>query len=201
MRVKSEARRQAILDVAAEVFREHGFEQSSMSEITARVGGSKATLYSYFASKEELFLEVMHQFACAHMQDVYGELDTAEDVRIAMQCFGERFLAFVGSERLVSVLRVVYSEAGRTDVGRQFYERGPKEGARKLAVYIEQCQALGKLQPCEPVVAAQHFLALLRAEIMDPLLMGACDAASLPPIREVVTRAVDVFLRAYAVSA
>ena len=60
MRVKSEARRQAILDVAAEVFREHGFEHASMSEMTARLGGSKSTLYSYFASKEELFLEVMH---------------------------------------------------------------------------------------------------------------------------------------------
>lgn len=45
MRVKSEARRQAILDVAAEVFREHGFEHASMSEMTARLGGSKSTLY------------------------------------------------------------------------------------------------------------------------------------------------------------
>ena len=39
MRVKSEARRQAILEVAAEVFREHGFEQASMAEISARLGG------------------------------------------------------------------------------------------------------------------------------------------------------------------
>ncbi len=201
MRIKSEARRQAILDVAAEVFREHGFELASMSEITARVGGSKATLYNYFASKEELFLEVMHQCAKAHMEGVFAELDPADDVRTALQAFGERFVAFISEAKLVSVLRVVYSEAGRTDVGRQFYERGPQEGARRLADYIEQCVVLGKLQCENAVVASQHFTALLRAEIMDPLLMGACNADALPPIEQVVARAVEVFLRAYGVEA
>ena len=54
MRVKTEAKRQHIVDVAAQAFRELGFEGASMAEICARVGGSKATLYNYFASKEEL---------------------------------------------------------------------------------------------------------------------------------------------------
>ncbi len=197
MRVKSEARRQAILDVAAEVFREHGFEQASMSEITARVGGSKATLYSYFPSKEALFLEVMHQFAEAHMQDVFAELDVAADIRMSLQYFGERFLDFISSARLVSVLRVVYAEAGRSDVGQQFYERGPNEGTRRLKNFFEQCIQKGKLQSCDPEVAAKQFQALLRAECMDPLLMGACALTALPPIKDMAFRAVDVFLKAY----
>src|SRR3546814_18218562 len=67
MRTKSEARKDAILGVALEVFREVGFEAASMSQISARVGGSKATLYNYFASKEELLLEAM--LFSAHKQD------------------------------------------------------------------------------------------------------------------------------------
>ncbi len=59
MRVKTEERRQAIIEKAREVFQEEGFDRASMSEIAARVGGSKATLYSYFKSKEELFVAVM----------------------------------------------------------------------------------------------------------------------------------------------
>lgn len=59
MRRTSEAKRDAILDVAAGLFREVGFERASMAEISARVGGSKATLYSYFDSKEALFFEVL----------------------------------------------------------------------------------------------------------------------------------------------
>ena len=61
MKTKTEAKRQAILKAAAEVFRKVGFERASMSEIRARIGGSKATLYNYFPSKEKLFFEVMYQ--------------------------------------------------------------------------------------------------------------------------------------------
>ncbi|WP_423213607.1 TetR family transcriptional regulator [Ralstonia solanacearum] len=39
MRRTSEAKRDAILDVAAGLFREVGFERASMAEISARVGG------------------------------------------------------------------------------------------------------------------------------------------------------------------
>ena len=42
---KSEARRQAILDAATDVFHESGFDRASMSDICNRVGYSKATVY------------------------------------------------------------------------------------------------------------------------------------------------------------
>jgi AcrR family transcriptional regulator len=48
MKTKTEGKRLAILKAAADVFREVGFERASMSEIRARIGGSKATLYNYF---------------------------------------------------------------------------------------------------------------------------------------------------------
>ena len=201
MRVKCEARRQAILDVAAEIFFEHGFEQTSMSEITARVGGSKATLYSYFASKEELFIEVIHRFAKKQLDGMFAELNPAHDMRDTLCNFGEQFIGFLAAPRFIAALRVVHSEAGRSNVGRQFYERGPAEGTRHLAEYFEKCIALEKMRNENVFVAAKHFTALLRAEILDLLLMDACEKEDLPPVKDVVARAVDVFLRAYAASA
>ena len=55
MKTKTESKRQAIIQAAAEVFREVGFDRASMSDIRERIGGSKATLYNYFPSKEKLF--------------------------------------------------------------------------------------------------------------------------------------------------
>src|SRR6202050_1736457 len=52
---RSDAKRRAILDVATEVFLAQGYAATSMSEIAAKLGGSKGTLYNYFRSKEELF--------------------------------------------------------------------------------------------------------------------------------------------------
>lgn len=47
MRVRTEAKRDAIVEAASEVFLESGFEGASMAQIATLVGGSKATLYGY----------------------------------------------------------------------------------------------------------------------------------------------------------
>ena len=57
MRTKSETRRAAILAAAGQAFHEQGFEGVSMAQIALNLGCSKATLYSYFESKEVLFYE------------------------------------------------------------------------------------------------------------------------------------------------
>ena len=59
MRRRTEAKRNAILKVARELFSQKGYQNTSMSEITAKVGGSKATIYGYFKSKKLLFQAVM----------------------------------------------------------------------------------------------------------------------------------------------
>jgi AcrR family transcriptional regulator len=47
-------RKEEILDVAAELFGEHGFEAVSLADIAAAVGLSKTTLYHYFERKEQI---------------------------------------------------------------------------------------------------------------------------------------------------
>lgn len=47
-------RKEEILDVAAGLFAEHGFDGVSLVEIADAVGLSKATLYHYFSHKEEI---------------------------------------------------------------------------------------------------------------------------------------------------
>ena len=59
MRVRTEEKRQEIVRIAAELFEQLGYERTSMSAIAASVGGSKATLYGYFASKEDLLRAVL----------------------------------------------------------------------------------------------------------------------------------------------
>lgn len=74
MRVRTEAKRDAILEAAAEVFLEAGFEGASMSQIAARAGGSKRTLYGYFPSKEELFVAMAHNVATSFLDPVVDAL-------------------------------------------------------------------------------------------------------------------------------
>jgi len=55
-----EERRQEILDAAAAIFAEQGFDGTSIADIARRCGGSKALLYHYYQSKEALLFDMLH---------------------------------------------------------------------------------------------------------------------------------------------
>lgn len=55
------ARRKQILQAAREVFMQKGFGSATMDEIAQRAELGKGTLYSYFKSKEELYVAVLNE--------------------------------------------------------------------------------------------------------------------------------------------
>jgi AcrR family transcriptional regulator len=55
---KGAATRAALLEAAQEVFRDQGYYNTSVSEITRRCGVSMGSYYQYFQNKEQLFLEL-----------------------------------------------------------------------------------------------------------------------------------------------
>lgn len=198
MRQKSEARRQAILNAAAAVFQETGFERASMSEICLRVGGSKATLYSYFASKEELFYEVMTLATEAEFQVTLQALDPAiEDMTQALEGFGRRLLTFLHSPQVLAVRRLVVAEAGRSDLGRKCYAMGPERSEAEMAEFLQQAMDKGKLRQANPRVAALHLKGLLEAEWLDRFLFQILEKSDPEEIATTVQQAVLVFMAAY----
>ena len=52
-------RKQSILEGALKVFKTHGIEKTTMDEIALESGFGKATIYYYFASKDEVFIAIM----------------------------------------------------------------------------------------------------------------------------------------------
>ncbi len=54
-------RKKSILDGALKVFKAHGIEKTTMDEIAIESGFGKATLYYYFASKDEVFIAIMEE--------------------------------------------------------------------------------------------------------------------------------------------
>lgn len=53
-----EIARNKIIQAAIKIFSKKGFHKSTMDEIAREVGVSKATLYTYFESKEEILKEI-----------------------------------------------------------------------------------------------------------------------------------------------
>jgi AcrR family transcriptional regulator len=74
MRKKTQARRDDILQAAGIAFRERGFAGTTMAAVSERMGGSKATLYRYFKSKEVLFIAAMLNAVHAQANEVFDSL-------------------------------------------------------------------------------------------------------------------------------
>ena len=198
MRTKSDEKRQAILDIAAEVFREAGFERASMSEICARVGGSKATLYNYFPSKEELFFEVMFLSTEAEFEATHKALDPAtEDIAVSLRHFGERFLALLYSPDVLAVRRLIIAESGRSHLGSLCYARGPQRSQAVVSEFLAGAMAQGRLRHDDPLVATVHLRGLLEAELLDRFLFQVSDSVSKKEIKAITDRAIRVFMAAY----
>ena len=69
VRLPAAARRRQLLDSALEVFATTGFHATSMNDVAEAAGVTKPVLYQHFASKRDLFLELLH--------DVGGQLQLA----------------------------------------------------------------------------------------------------------------------------
>lgn len=199
MRVKTEAKRQHILDVAAQTFRELGFEGASMAEICTRVGGSKATLYNYFASKEELLFEVMTQSCEAEFEAAHSAIDfVTDDIAEALQKFGEQFLGALYSPEMRANRHLAIASSGKTELGRLMYERGVRQSQALVAEVLSSAMEQGKLRSADPEIATQQLYALLESELIDRFLFQLLGEVTPEEIREVTARAILVFMAAYS---
>ena len=169
-------------------------------ELAFRVGGSKATLYGYFASKELLFVEVARNLGERHIRPAFEALAQSADgdVAGALQHLGEGFLSFSSRPDVVAIQRLVIAESGHTSIGRLFFEAGPTFGLDAVAQFMEGSMARGRIRRADPAVATAHLLGLLNAEIMPRCMLGLPANTSRAQIRKIVERAVVAFMAAYA---
>ena len=56
-----EQRRQRLLDAAASAFKEKGFGATSVNDIAAGMGSDRASVYYYYGSKHEIYLDLIRQ--------------------------------------------------------------------------------------------------------------------------------------------
>ncbi|QWF72304.1 TetR/AcrR family transcriptional regulator [Methylomonas paludis] len=199
MKIRTQARRETIVSEAAKLFTEIGYEAASMNELSKRLGGSKATLYGYFPSKESLLVAVVEAFATAHLSDATTELSLNIEGEIALEStlmrFGERMLNVLTNDKTaLAIYRMTIAEAGRSNVGQLFYDSGPSQCidvlTRLIAVEINR----GKVREADPRVMALQFLALLTAETEIRLYQQNPPPLTSSQVQAMVSRSVNMFL-------
>lgn len=199
MRTLTNERRQAIIDTAADLFQEMGYERTSMNEVAKRVGGSKATLYNYFASKEALFEIVVRTYSTHFLNAAASELSSygvgLMTFEQKLTRFGERMMeVLLTDNKALRIYRCVLAEAGNSDIGELFRAAGPQESIAKLAELMSLAMSNGELMPGDSTVRALQFTALLKAEVDSRLLERTPEPWSITQVKNIVARGVQLFL-------
>lgn len=198
-RMSSEDRRQAILDAAAAVFTEKGFERTSLSEIIARSGGSRSTVYEQFGDKEGLFTEVLRDRTNAYLGSIETTLREDWPPEKALYETGLSYLLKILSPEGQAIYRMVISEGRRFPIVVDlFFELGVFRLRARIARYLDRLVETGLKHFDDTEVAARMFLAFIAG---DAPLLAAADEASQPTpdeVRRHTRLAVDVFLGGFA---
>ncbi|NYT43183.1 TetR/AcrR family transcriptional regulator [Sphingomonas sp. R-74633] len=192
---RKEERREAILAIAKRVFLDQGYSGASMSAISAELGGSKGTLWSYFPSKEELFAAVLDDATADYRRQLTDLLKPSDDVRATVLQFCRSFIAKITSPDGLRLHRLVAAEINRfPEVGDIFYRRAPLPTQQLLCAFFEREMAAGNLRRDDPLHAARALSSLCLG--VQQRVMWGLEISVEERDRE-AQQAAEVFLRAF----
>lgn len=116
------ARRQAFLEAARGVFLQHGYRAASVNEVVRIAGGSLATLYLQFGSKEGLFQACVQDQYARLTKEMAPESVDHLPLEEGLCAIGERFLSNLLKPETLAFHRLVvgqsehFPEATRRDI-------------------------------------------------------------------------------------
>lgn len=197
MRVRTEDKRREIIEIAAQAFEELGYDRTSMSLISQRVGGSKATLYGYFKSKEELLIAALDYDVGEEAERMVGQFLTQTNLRDGLIILGDVYLQRRLAPRPIANVRMVSSQPEGSGVGKTFYDNVLYPAWKRFADRLEGLMDEGVLIRADPWTAAMHWKGLCEWDLFDQRILGAISEGDPKQIREIATLAADAFLKIY----
>ena len=130
-------RRAAIVAVAQRLFLEQGYAATTMSAVAEAMGGSKATLWAHFASKEALFAAVADSMVGGFAERMEELLGGQRFSIPGLRDFCRRFFDKLLSPESTTLFRMIIAESGRfPEMGEMFFARGPAQTTSRLERYL-----------------------------------------------------------------
>jgi AcrR family transcriptional regulator len=154
-------RHRAILEAAARLICEKGYDATSIQDIADATGLTKAGLYHYIRSKDALLLEIQH-----YGMDVFEErvlapvLPVADPLERLKACLERNvFLVTEGWSKEVTI--ILHEHATLTGEARAQINARKKRYVRFLETSFAEAVRAGQLRPVNPKVAAFAFLGMV----------------------------------------
>jgi len=195
MQKRGQAAKNAIVDAAADAFREEGYRAASMDAIAQKAGVSKATVYAHFESKDTLFQATVRRFVTPILKLLPGA-DPVEDVRAELIHFAETFSEILLTPEKADWDRMMVATSKQfPKLARSYFEAGPQKALNRLAKFLKAQEEAGNISVPDPEFSAEMFCGMLfGTRILRNLILS--ESPPTDPTR--VHRSVDAFLKVHA---
>lgn len=185
----------AIVDAAERLFLERGFGAVSMDELAAAAGVARRTLYNQFASKEEIFREMLLRVSRQLENAFPPGIETQGDVEDVLRTIARIILDLHKNPEYLGFLRMVVADARQFPwIGKEFATVMDPQTER-LTRYLAHLTDLGILNCQNPTLAAHQFMGILNEFSLWPWMIGRDRA--LASDEDVVEEGLRMFLLRY----
>lgn len=190
-------KRDSILEAAARVFQDEGYDNASMDRIAEVAVASKRTVYNHFPSKEALFQAVVERL----MDETYAlkmiRYDSNRSLEEQLSDFAEAKLAIVNNPSWLGLFKVAFTVAIRDpELAKQTTARA-EAGENTLVTWIKAAAEDGKLKVENYELAAGVFWSLITGSMFWPqMVKGPLDPMTIQVLKEEMIR---TFLCRYGV--
>jgi AcrR family transcriptional regulator len=161
LRSNESERLRQILERAARIICQQGFEATSMQEIAAACGLTKAGLYHHIKTKEALLLAIMHYgmdlFEEVVLHRASGIADPLERLRATMA----RNVELVTQDSSKEVTIILHEHQTLTGSAQREINSRKKRYVRFLEATIREAIERGQIRPVDPTLAAFSFLGVV----------------------------------------
>ena len=195
---KAESRCTKFQDVAYRLFLENGYEKVSMSDIVKHSGGSLATLYKHFGSKEQLFIYVLEQ----KTEELFGDWARQSacyegNLEAFLMQIGKLLLDVVITDDAILFNRLIVSLGyiDESELKKQTILNLMMRPVNVVSEYLENEKKNGRIEVEDTALCAHQFFNALEEPFMFPRILGVAIDISEERRLKALQQVVSIFCR------
>ena len=165
---------------AERLFLERGFGSVSMDELAEAAGVARRTLYNQFASKEEIFREMLLRVSGQLERAFPPGIETQGDVEDVLRLIAQVILELHKNPEYLGFLRMVVADSRQFPWIAEEFAAVMDPQTERLVRYLAHLTAMGILDCRNPMLAAHQFMGMLNEFSLWPWMMGRESSPSRP---------------------
>jgi len=187
--------REAIVEAAERLFLERGFGSVTMDELAEAAEVARRTLYNQFASKEEIFREMLLRVS-GQIEDAFPPgIETRGEVEDVLRLIARMILGLHQNPEYLGFLRMVVADSRQFPWIAEEFAAVMEPQTERLTRYLAHLTAMGILDCRNPMLAAHQFMGMLNQLSLWPWMTGR---ERVPvPEEDIIEETIRMFLQHY----